>query len=121
MASTQLTDLDTSTIGAAISDLNNLCETENFTPRTLGLLKCIADNLAGVLPVQTMAHTRWEDKKHTLRQATYVDPDSGNTKDVIMLFFEKKIGYITILDLNNHIVHSCEPENLIPQKKQYTI
>lgn len=121
VTSTQLTDMDSTIISDAISDLNDLCERDRVKPGIQSILKVIADNLAGILPVKTMSHVRWDDKKHTLRQATYIDPDTNDTKEVIMLLFNKDCNYITFLDIDGQAIHYTLPENLIPEDKQYTI
>lgn len=121
VTSTQLTDMDSTIISDAISDLNDLCERDRVKPGIQSILKVIADNLTGILPVKTMAHVRWDDKKHTLRQATHIDPDTNDTKEVIMLLFDKDCNYITFLDIDGQVVHYTLPENLIPEDKQYTI
>lgn len=121
VTSTQFTDMDSTTLSAAVSDLNHISEKDEITPVIRGHLRIIADNLANMLPTQTMAHTRWNDKKHTLRQAIYVDPDTDETKEVIMLIYNKNRNYITFLDLNDHDIHHARPENLIPGRKQYTV
>lgn len=121
VTSTQLTDMDSTIISDAISDLNDLCKRDRVKPGIQSILKVIADNLASILPVKTMAHVRWDDKKHTLRQATYIDPDTNDTKEVIMLLFNKDCNYITFLDIAGQAVHYAQPENLIPEDKQYTI
>ncbi len=121
VTSTQLTNMDSTIISDAISDLNNLCERDRVKPGIQSILKDIADNLASILPVKTMAQVRWDDKKHTLRQATYIDPDTNDTKEVIMLLFNKDCNYITFLDINGQAVHYTLPENIIPEDKQYTI
>lgn len=120
VTSTQFTSMDASTLGAAISDLNHISEKEEITPDTRSLLRIIADNLANMLPEQTMAHTRWDNKKHTLRQAIYVDPDTEDTKEVIMLLFNKNRQYITFLDIDDHAIHYARPQDLIPGNKKYT-
>ena len=121
VTSTQLTDMDSTIIKDAISDLNDLCERDRVKPGIQSILKDIADNLASILPVKTMAHIRWNNEEHTLRQATYIDPDTGETKDVIMLFFDEKLKCIKYLNHNDHTHYYCSPENLIPRDKQYTI
>lgn len=121
VTSTQLTDMDSTIISDAISDLNDLCERDRVKPGIQSILKVIADNLAGILPVKTMSHVRWDDKKHTLRQATYIDPDTNDTKEVIMLLFNKDCNYITFLDIDGQAIHYTLPENLIPQNVQYTV
>ena len=120
VTSTQLNDMDSTIIKDAISDLNDLCERDRVKPGIQSILKDITDNLAGILPVKTMAHVHWDDKKHTLRQAIYVDPDTDETKEVIMLIHNKNRNYITYLDINDHSIHPGRPENLIPGDKQYT-
>lgn len=121
VTSTQLNDMDSTIISDAISDLNDLCERDRVKPGIQSILKDIADNLAGIVPVKTMSHVRWDDKKHTLRQATYIDPDTNDTKEVIMLLFNKNRNYITFLDIDGQAIHYALPENLIPEDKQYTI
>lgn len=121
VTSTQLNDMDSTIISDAISDLNDLCERDRVKPGIQSILKDIADNLANILPVKTMTHVRWDDKKHTLRQATYIDPDTNDTKEVIMLLFDKDCNYITFLDIDGQAVHYTLPENLIPEDRQYTV
>lgn len=120
VTSTQLNDMDSTIISDAISDLNDLCERDRVKPGIQSILKDIADNLTNILPVKTMAHVRWDDKKHTLRQATYINPDTNDTKEVIMLLFNKDCNYITFLDIDGQAVHHARPENLTPGRKQYT-
>lgn len=121
VTSTQLNNMDSTIIKDAISDLNDLCERDRVKPGIQSILKVIADNLASILPVKTMAHVRWDNKKHTLCQATYIDPDTNDTKEVIMLLFNKNRNYITFLDIDDQAIHYALPENLIPEDKQYTI
>ena len=122
VTSTQLTDMDSTIIKDAISDLNNICERDRVKPGIQSILKDITDNLASILPVKTMAQTPWNDKEHTLRQATYTNPHSGESEDVIMLFeSEEDHKHITILDLNTKTVCWCKRDELIPQDTQYTI
>lgn len=122
VTSTQLTDMDSTIIKDAISDLNNICERDRVKPGIQSILKDITDNLASILPVKTMAHVHWNDKEHTLRQATYTNPHSGESEDVIMLFeSEEDHKHITILDLNTKTVCWCKRDELIPQDTQYTI
>lgn len=120
VTSTQLTSMDSTTLGAAVSDLNHISEKEEIPSGIRAHLRIIADNLANMLPTQTMAHVRWDNKKHTLRQAIYVDPDTDDAKEVIMLIHNKNRNYITYLDINDHSIHPGRPENLIPGDKQYT-
>ncbi len=118
---TQLNDMNSAIIKDAISDLNDICKRDRVKPGIRSVLEIIADNLASIVPVKTMAHVRWDDKKHTLRQATYIDPDTNDTKEVIMLLFNKNRNYITFLDIDGQAIHYALPENLIPEDKQYTI